>query len=106
MQQQADAQFLFTVHCRKTHRRGSSTKKEKLLERRCSVGLASEVEIFHHLTGETVTSIITEKTATAREQHTQQTHTSQTHTHRHCDSAGGKGADCPTAAATTEIFGM
>lgn len=31
------------------------------------MGPASEVEIFHHLRGETVTSIITEKTATARE---------------------------------------
>lgn len=54
------------------------------------MGPASEVEIFHDLRGETVTSIITEKTATAREKKNNNTHT-PTHT-RIVNLQGDKGS--------------
>lgn len=82
--EQTDAQFF--IHGALQKNTLTRELKKKKLEQHSSVGPASEVEIFHDLRGETVTSIITEKTATAREKKTTTTHT---HPHTHSESAGG-----------------
>lgn len=64
------------------------------------MGPASEVEIFHHLGGETVTSIIAEEKQPLPEKTNNDTDTQHRHT---VNLQGDKGADRPTAAATTEI---
>lgn len=65
-QQQQGRQFHNSLQEKKWWRAKKKEKRKKKDMQHFSVGLASDVDIFLNLGGETVTSITTEKTATAK----------------------------------------